>query len=82
MRRTMALAIASLAVCATPAAASEHLMIVNEVGLSEGGDTSKQFIELIDPVDEPFPNPSYGVAGHNGAGASVADSRPLAMSSR
>jgi hypothetical protein len=65
VRRPLALAVGLLALFATPAAASEHRMIVNEVDVSQ---TGKQFVELIDPVDEPFPSPPYGLVVYSGAG--------------
>ncbi len=68
MRRGLVPILALSVVFAAPAAASDHLMIVNEVQLSEGGDAHDRFVELVDPVDEPFPNPTYGLAAYNGAG--------------
>jgi hypothetical protein len=57
MRTLAALTLALVAslVAAGTAAADHHLMRVNEVLLSSGGDTSKQFVELLDSADEPFP---------------------------
>lgn len=49
-----ALVLAALAWPAT-ASADHHLMQVNEVMLSSGGNATAQFVELVDPVDEPFP---------------------------
>ena len=60
-----------LAVMPAPAGAIHHLMVVNEVQLSEGGDPAKQFVELIDPVDESFTGRPYGIVRYDGAGSSV-----------
>ncbi|MEA2469856.1 MAG: hypothetical protein QOE38_855 [Thermoleophilaceae bacterium] len=56
IRRIVLLAALGLLAAAVPAQASFHLMRVNEVMLSTGGDATAQFVELIDPVDEPFPS--------------------------
>ncbi len=55
MARSGLLAFAFVLLWAAPAHASFHLMVVNEAMLSSGGSTSNQFVELIDPSDEPFP---------------------------
>jgi hypothetical protein len=66
--RRFALALVLVLAYAAPASASEHVMRVNEVGLSaEGG----QFVELLDPASEPFPNPPYKLAVYDAAGAPV-----------
>jgi hypothetical protein len=44
-----------LLLSAVPAQASFHLMRINEVMLSTGGNTGAQFVEMLDSVDEPFP---------------------------
>jgi hypothetical protein len=56
-----------------PAQASFHLMHVNEVMLSTGGNANAQFVELIDPSDEPFPSGTgpYKVVVYDGAGAKL-----------
>jgi hypothetical protein len=56
---------------AVPAQASFHLMRVNEVMLSTGGNAGAQFVELIDPVDEPFPSGAgpYKVVVYDASGA-------------
>jgi hypothetical protein len=56
-----------------PAQASFHLMRVNEVMLSTGGDSSAQFVELIDPSDEPFPSSTgpYKIVVYDAAGAKL-----------
>jgi hypothetical protein len=56
-----------------PAQASFHLMRVNEVMLSTGGNANAQFVELIDPSDEPFPSSTgpYKVVVYDGAGAKL-----------
>src|SRR5881227_2038243 len=41
---------------AVPAQASFHFMRINEVMLSTGGNASAQFVEMLDSVDEPFPD--------------------------
>jgi hypothetical protein len=53
-----ALTLAGLSLSASPALAAYHLMKVSEVGLSKGGDTTAQFIELVDN-GEPFPAGTY-----------------------
>src|SRR5712691_10041382 len=42
-----------------PARASDHLLKINEVMVSIGGNPAAQFVELIDPFNEPFPSPPY-----------------------
>jgi hypothetical protein len=41
---------------AVPAQASFHLMRINEVMLSTGGNTGAQFVEMLDSSNEPFPD--------------------------
>jgi hypothetical protein len=53
---------------AGPARASEHDMRVNEVATSLGGNPAAQFVELLDPLNEPFPNPPYKLAIYDAAG--------------
>jgi hypothetical protein len=49
------------AACAFPAVAgaADHLMEVNEVMVSAGGNPAAQYIEILDPFNEPFPSPPY-----------------------
>ena len=61
-RRLVSVLAASLAAaCALPAAAGavHHLMEVNEVMVSVGGNPSAQYIEILDPFNEPFPSTPY-----------------------
>jgi hypothetical protein len=46
----------AIAVWAVPAGAAFHLVHVNEVMLSAGGNGGAQLVELADPSDEPFPD--------------------------
>lgn len=74
MRRVRWIALATLAcalAAAAPAAASDHLMRVNEIQLSADGDSGKQFVEFVDAAGEPFTAPSYTIAVHNGSGTVV-----------
>jgi hypothetical protein len=72
MRALAALTLAVLAglVVATTASADHHLMRVDEVQLSSGGDQTKQFVEIVDSVAEPFPPSSgtYGLAAYDANG--------------
>jgi MYXO-CTERM domain-containing protein len=52
--------------------ATEHMMVVNEILISTGGDPSAQLIELWDIGDEPFPNATYAVDVFDAEGASLA----------
>lgn len=73
MRRGLVPILALSLVFVAPAAASEHLMIVSEIQLSEGGDSHKRFVELVDPVDEPFTaGQPYGLVRYDGAGGNAA----------
>jgi hypothetical protein len=68
--RTFAALLLVLLAAATPASASEHVMRVNEVGLSvEGG----AFVELLDVNGEPFPSLSYKLAVYGPGGAMVGE---------
>jgi hypothetical protein len=69
MRRSVALAFLLALVVASPAVAAHHLMQVTEV--APGGGQPDQFIELRDPVPEPFPNPAYSVAATDGSGTVI-----------
>jgi hypothetical protein len=68
--RITAIALFVLLFSAIPAHASFHLMRVNEVMLSTGGNTGAQFVELLDPSDEPFPSSSgpYRVVVYDAGG--------------
>lgn len=59
---------------AAPASATFHEQVVNEVMLADGtGSPSVQFVELFDPVPEPFPAGSgpYDLTVYDGAGSPV-----------
>jgi hypothetical protein len=60
---------------AVPAQASFHLMRVSEVMLSTGGNTSAQFVEMIDPSDEPFPSSTgpYKIVVYDAAGGKLGE---------
>jgi hypothetical protein len=58
MRRALAMTAVAFGALAAPAAAEHHLMKVNEVFPSPG-DPDARFVELLDPVPEPFPTPPY-----------------------
>ena len=60
-RRVSVFASVLAAACAFPAAAgaADHLMEVNEVMVSAGGNPAAQYIEILDPFNEPFPSPPY-----------------------
>src|SRR5688572_3883705 len=66
MRRSVLAAFTLALVLATPAAASDHLMRVNEVFPSGGADA---FVELLDvaPGGEPFPALQYSVVAYDGS---------------
>jgi uncharacterized membrane protein YgcG len=66
VRRRLPLAVALTLALAAPAHGADHLMTVNEIGLSVGG---QQFVELFDPATEPFPSPPYKLVVYNSAGA-------------
>ncbi len=71
MRPLLATLLAFL-LLAAPAAALDHRMTVNEVATSLAGSTANQFVELLDPADEPFPFPTgYRLAVYDSAGVSV-----------
>jgi hypothetical protein len=68
--------VSALLLGAVPAAqASFHLMRVNEVMLSTGGNTGAQFVELIDPADEQFPASAgpYKLVVYDGSGAKLGE---------
>ena len=86
--RTLAallLALAATLTTVTGAAADHHNMKVNELSLSSGGDPSAQFVELQDPIDEPFPPTfydPYGLAVYDASGmpaGSQSFGNPFAM---
>lgn len=68
MRRALLLALALLAGFPASAWAPDHVMKVMEVMTSNGGDASVQFVELLDPNAEPFPNAPYRVVVYDAAG--------------
>jgi MYXO-CTERM domain-containing protein len=65
-----ALTIAGLSLSASPALAAFHQMKVAEVGLSKGGDTTAQFIELQDNSSEPFPAGTYDLTIYDASNVS------------
>jgi hypothetical protein len=71
--RIAATAVFILLLGAIPAQASFHLMRVNEVMLSTGGNANAQFVELIDPSDEPFPSSTgpYKIVVYDAGGAKL-----------
>jgi hypothetical protein len=52
-----------------PASADDHLMRVNELKLSTGGDPTAQWVELIDSNDEGGPFGPYELKAFDGSGA-------------
>jgi len=70
-RRLPLLAVFAPLAASGPAVASDHVMRISEVLLSNGGDTASQFIELFDSNNESFPNDPYAVAIYD------ADGEPL-----
>jgi hypothetical protein len=56
-----------LLTCA-PALGSDHLMRVNEVGLSAAGNPGAQYVELRDSTAEPFLSSPYRVVVYSAAG--------------
>jgi hypothetical protein len=77
--RFIALGTLALLFAARSSYASYHVMKVNEVGLSKGGDATAQFIELRDDGSEPFPaSPgSYDVAVYDENGVMLGS--PIAL---
>ena len=70
--RTAIAALAALTLLAAPAHAADHLMTVDEVATSLGASTANQFVELLDPADEPFLlGAPYRLAVYDGAGVGV-----------
>jgi hypothetical protein len=71
-RRLLLLAptLALVGVFTPPASAADHLMQVSEV--YPAPTLSQQFVELRDPVSEPFPFGPYILALHDGNGALIA----------
>lgn len=61
MRRIVIVGTSLAVALALPASAraADHLLKVNEVMLSAGGSPAAQFVELLDPFNEPFPSPPY-----------------------
>jgi hypothetical protein len=72
MRRALPLTVlVPLLLAAGTASASDHLMRIDEVMLSTGGDPGAQFVELLDLADEPFPDAPYRVVIYNTNGTRV-----------
>lgn len=67
VRRTLSIAPLLAALLAAPAGASDHLMKVNEI--LPQGELGAQFVELLDPVGEPFPSPPYKLIVYSQTGA-------------
>jgi hypothetical protein len=66
----VALAVLALGLLAAPAQADFHLMRINEVMLSSGGNAAVQYVELLDSADEGFtPPPPYRVVVYDAAGS-------------
>jgi hypothetical protein len=59
---------AAMAAFAVPAQAVDHLMEVNEIATSVGGDPNAQYIEILDPINEPFPSPTYRLVVYDANG--------------
>ena len=70
--RRMVTVLASVlaAAFALPAAAgaADHLMEVNEVMVSVGGNPAAQYVEILDPFNEPFPSPPYRLVVYDANG--------------
>jgi hypothetical protein len=79
MLAALALALAVVLIAAPTASADHHLMKVNELSLSSGGNPSAQFVELKDDFNEPFPNTNlpYQLAVFDGSGAPVGSPQDL-----
>jgi hypothetical protein len=71
MRRALATAAVAFGALAAPAAAEHHLMKVNEVFPSPG-DPNARFVELLDPVSEPFMLGPFGLEAFDAANVSLA----------
>lgn len=72
MRQLGHIAVVVIAICAASKAyAVDHLMRISEVGLSKGGDTTIQFIELEDEFGESFPNNPYTLELFDADGGSL-----------
>ena len=70
-RRLVIFVAASLVVAATqaaPARAVDHLMEVNEIQTAVGGNSAAQFIEILDPFNEPFPTTPYRLVVYDANG--------------
>jgi hypothetical protein len=68
-----------LALSVSPAFASDHFARVNEVMLSFGGDSTKQFIEIEDTQNEAFSGQGYTLFVYGADGTTQAHSQPLVM---
>jgi hypothetical protein len=60
MRRLASMTVVALFALTAPASASYHLMKVNEVFTSPS-DVNARFVELLDPMPEPFPGSGYAL---------------------
>ncbi len=70
MKRLSFLIVPAALAFSFPALANEHLMKVGEVLLSNSGDPTAQYVELVDLGNEQFPNPPYRLGIYDSAGAS------------
>jgi hypothetical protein len=70
MRRLLATTVVALAALAAPAAAEHHLVRVDEVFPSPGNPAAS-FVELRDPVSEPFEFGPFGLAAFDAANSPV-----------
>jgi hypothetical protein len=68
MRRLLATTVVALVTLAAPAAAEHHLVRVDEVFPSPG-DPAASFVELRDPVSEPFLDGPFGLGAFDAANA-------------
>jgi hypothetical protein len=70
--RVLAATFLAFLVLAAPAGAADHLMTVDEVATSMGASPANQFVELLDPSNEPFLFPTgYRLSVYDGAGVSA-----------
>ena len=70
--RAFTAALVALVLLVAPANAADHLMTADEVATSLSGSTANQFVELLDPANEPFLSPAgYRLAVYDGAGVAV-----------
>ncbi len=70
--RLVHVAVVVVSICAASKAhAVDHLMRISEIGLSKGGDTTIQFVELEDTFGESFPNNPYTLELFDADGGSL-----------